>query len=212
MKPKVTIISYGTGNLFSLACSFKYCGAEVLFTDDPLLIEKATLLVIPGVGAFGDCMERLREKKLIAPILNCAKNGTKILGICVGMQMLFDESEEFGYHSGLGLLSGKVMAFPITDSLGNVRRVPHIGWSKLKKNKTDCDSFIFGKIEDGNYCYFAHSYFAVPVNKSNILTTSCYHDICFCSGVQKNNILGCQFHPEKSSEVGLKIIKNFIEM
>ena len=210
MKPKVTIISYGAGNLFSIACSFKYCGAEVVITEDPILIEEAVNLVIPGVGAFGDCMKRLNEKQLIIPILNCAKKGTKILGICIGMQVLFDESEEFGQHKGLGLLSGNVMHFPKIDFSGNVRKVPHIGWSKLSRNNIDRNDSVLNQIKENDYCYFAHSYFAIPKNKNNILANSYYGDFQFCSAVKKNNITGCQFHPEKSGEVGLKIIKNFI--
>lgn len=202
----IAIIDYDMGNLRSVQKAFEKIGATAAATRDPKIIKDASRVVLPGVGAFKDCMKNLEDYGLIDPILKAIESGKPFLGICLGLQLLFEESMEFGTHKGLGVIKGKVVRFPATDN--PEFKVPHMGWNEIKKEK---DSPILGGISDKSYFYFVHSYYAVPDDKAVILTSTDY-DVNFTSSIAKDNIMACQFHPEKSQQVGLKLLKNFNEL
>lgn len=200
----VAIIDYGVGNLFSLLSSFKAIGADAVVTSDPEVIKKAERLVLPGVGAFEDAAKKLRSSGLDKLIIEQTNSGKPLLGICLGMQLLFDESHEYGIHQGLGLISGKVVA--MKGVLPENLKIPHIGWNALKFTKP---SPIFKNISEGDCVYFVHSFYAD--NCDDALIASAEYGIDITAAVQKDNIFGCQFHPEKSGKVGLNILKAFCE-
>lgn len=205
----IAIIDYDMGNLKSVAKAFEKVGAPARVTRDPGVIMDASHVVLPGVGAFRDCIKHLDEFNLISPILKSVKEGKPFLGICLGMQLLFDESMEFGRHQGLGLIKGSVVRFPAaTDSSGLELKVPHMGWNDIKMSK---GSALMKGIHDGAYFYFVHSYYTAPADASVTLTTTGY-GLEFTSAIEKDNIMACQFHPEKSQRVGLKLLKNFSEL
>lgn len=205
----IAIIDYDMGNLKSVAKAFEKVGAPARVTRDPGVIMDASHVVLPGVGAFRDCIKHLDEFNLISPILKSVKEGKPFLGICLGMQLLFDESMEFGRHQGLGLIKGSVLRFPAaTDSGGLELKVPHMGWNDIKMSK---GSALMKGIHDGAYFYFVHSYYTAPSDASVTLTTTGY-GLEFTSAIEKDNIMACQFHPEKSQRVGLKLLKNFSEL
>ena len=200
----IAIIDYGVGNLFSLKSSFEHIGADIIVTGDKDKIKSADKLILPGVGAFKDAAEKLRVNGLDELIKEQAKSGKYMLGICLGMQMLFDKSFEYGEHKGLGLISGKVKPICAPKEY----KIPHIGWNSLKfKNGK---SPIFKDINAGDYAYFVHSFFADECEKNQIAVTDYPDEIT--AAVQKDNVIGTQFHPEKSGEVGLKILKAFTEL
>lgn len=214
MKPVITIVDYGMGNLFSVGRAFEHVGATVEVSDSPETIRNAHSLILPGVGAFADGMVELRARRLIKAIKDYAAGGRPLLGICLGMQLLFDVSEEFGVHEGLGLIPGKVIAISKADSDGHPHKVPHIGWSPLGM-PVSCHSWdgtILGRVAPGSAVYFVHSFTAVPSRPEHRLA-DCYYDGYLVSAtVWMGNIYGCQFHPEKSGEVGLHILKGFLDM
>ncbi len=206
----IAVIDYDMGNLRSVAKGFEKVGAEAIITRDPSEIERASHVVLPGVGAFKDCMHNLEAYKLIDPILASIESGKPFLGICLGLQVLLEESDEFGLHKGLGLIGGRVVHFPIdmkVDSSAGPERlkVPHMGWNAINKQK---ESRLLDGINDGEYFYFVHSYYASPAEESVKLTTSSY-GIEFTSSIEKDNVMAVQFHPEKSQSAGLKVLKNF---
>lgn len=196
----IAIIDYGVGNLFSLTQSLNKIGAENVITSDKTVIKKADKLILPGVGAFGDAIKRLNESGLSDIIKEQAKQGKPLLGICLGMQLLFDKSFEYGTHEGLGLISGQVV--PIKDYVSEVK-IPHMGWNSLKI--VDDNPLLKG-INDGDYVYFVHSFFAKCTEGLSATTD---YGISLTAAVRKNNVYGMQFHPEKSGEVGLRMLKNF---
>jgi glutamine amidotransferase len=198
----IAVINYGLGNLHSVQKAIAYAGGQAEVTDDPETILQAEKVVLPGVGAFADGMSGLVSRGLVSPLKEAALAGKPFLGICLGMQLFFEESEEKGRHQGLGLLKGKVKVF---DQPGI--KIPQIGWNQLKIEK---DSWLMENIQQGSYVYFNHGYYCQPENRSDILTTTMY-GIQFASSVQRENVLGVQFHPEKSQKIGLKIIQNFVE-
>lgn len=201
----IAIVDYGVGNLFSLTCSFRAIGAEAKLTSDRAEIEAADKIVLPGVGAFGDAAKKLFSSGLAEVVIAEAKKGKPILGICLGMQLLFDKSYEYGCHNGLGLIKGEIR--PITDVIPAGYKVPHIGWNALtfpKKNE------LFQYLVEGSYVYFVHSYYATGCDESVIATTE--YGGLLTAAVARGNVYGCQFHPEKSGEVGLKILKAFVEI
>ena len=199
----IAIIDYGVGNLFSLTSSFKAIGEEVVITSDEEIIKKADKLILPGVGAFGDASKKLFDSGLDKVVLEEVKKNKPLLGVCLGMQMLFTESHEFGIHKGLGLIDGKVVYI----DLPNEYKIPHIGWNALHfKNKSP----ILKYINEKDFVYFVHSYHAVDCEESLVATTDYGMEITAI--VQSGNVYGCQFHPEKSGEVGLKILKAFAEI
>ena len=198
------IIDYGVGNLFSLTSSFMKIGEEVIVTSDAETIKNAERIILPGVGAFCDAAKKLRDTGLVPIIAEEIEKGKPLLGICLGMQLLFDKSYEYGEYEGLGFIKGEIV--PISDEVSNLK-IPHMGWNALSFTK---ESPIFKYINDGDYVYFVHSYYADNC-KNNVTATSEY-GINLTASVQKDNVFGCQFHPEKSGETGLKILKAFCEM
>ena len=201
----IAIIDYGIGNLFSVVSSFKYIGQDAVVTSDPEVIRKSDKLILPGVGAFGDAILKLRQTGLDKVIIEEAKNGKPIMGICLGMQLLFEKSYEYGEHDGLGLLKGSVIG--MQGVIDEKLQIPHIGYNALtfKKNHP-----LFKYIKEGDYVYFVHSYYAVDCEDSLLAYAEYDKDITAIVG--KDNVMGCQFHPEKSGNVGLNILKAFSEM
>lgn len=201
----IAIIDYGVGNLFSLISSLKKIGADIVVTADPSVIESADRIILPGVGAFQDAAAKLRDTGLDKVIVKQAQSGKKIMGICLGMQMLFEKSYEYGEHKGLGLLKGNIV--PMLGYIPNNLKIPHIGWNALHFTR---DSNLFKYIKNDDCVYFVHSFFATDCDDSVIATAEYGKEITVA--VQKDNVMGCQFHPEKSGEVGLNILKAFCEM
>lgn len=205
----IAIIDYDMGNLRSVAKAFEKVGATAAATRDPKVMNDASHIVLPGVGAFKDCMRNLEAYGLIDPIAKAVASGKPFLGICLGLQLLFDESSEFGLHKGLGLIPGKVVRFPASkDEAGAELKVPHMGWNEVKKAK---ESPLLEGIDDGTYFYFVHSYYAAPADATVTLTKTGY-GVEFTSSIAKDNVFACQFHPEKSQKAGLKVLKNFSSM
>ena len=211
---KVTIIDYGIGNILSVKRAFEHCGAEVIITDSPQMIENAERLVLPGVGAFADGMAGLRERGLIKIIQEFAKKGRPFLGICLGMQMMLEFGEEFGRHQGLGLIPGIVAKISETGVDGTTHKIPYIGWNTLSlpNVNTDWNHTILNGIELDEAVYFVHSFTAIPLNEGNRLANCYYNGRVISAVIQSHNLYGCQFHPEKSGLVGLRIISNFLNV
>ena len=209
---KVTIIDYGLSNLLSVQHAFAHFGAETVLTDKAEEILAADALVLPGVGAFRDGMDGLERLGLVEPIRAKAAAGTPLLGICLGMQMLFDESEEFGLHKGLGLIPGRVVKIPDTDTDGQPQRVPHISWDPLypAEGREDFSGTALAAVRPGEECYFIHSYEAKPTVAEDRLADTVYGGRKICAAAVHGSVLGCQFHPEKSGPVGLKIVEQFL--
>ena len=199
----IAILDYDMGNLKSVQKAFEHLGLPACVTRKADMIAEADKLVVPGVGAFRDCMGNLEHYKLIEPILKHIKSKKPYLGICLGMQILFTESEEFGNHKGLNVIPGKVLRFPHMPEL----KVPHMGWNQIKKTNAAKDSPLQA-ISDNDYAYFVHSYYVVPEDKKVIASTTDYGQD-FCSSIHKDNIFATQFHPEKSQNIGLKILEAF---
>ena len=199
----VVLIDAGTGNLRSVQKALETIGANVLRTDDPQLVLSGKRVVLPGVGAFGDFMSGLRSRGLEDAIKETARRGVPLLGICVGMQALFDVGEEMGEHAGLALLAGKVVRF--AESLPV--KVPHTGWNQIEFEN---EALLFSGIDPGAYVYFNHSYYCQAWNSSDVTGMTDY-GVRYACAVKRENIFGVQFHPEKSQAVGLRILKNFVE-
>jgi glutamine amidotransferase len=202
---RIVIIDYGMGNLRNVQKAFEHVGvaADISARSQDLL--EADGLVLPGVGAVGDAMDNLREANLADSIRESVTSGRPLIGICLGLQLLFQSSNEMGEHEGLGFLPGHVVRF------GDTLKVPHIGWNQLDFTEHAKHSLLLKGITDHSYAYFVHSYHAIPVDASCTLTTSGY-GIDFVSMVQRNNVFGAQFHPEKSQEVGLSILRNYADI
>jgi len=200
----VAIVDYGVGNLFSLKCSLAAIGAQVVVTSVPAVLEQADHIILPGVGAFEDAAEKLRRSGLDQVLIRLANQGKPLLGICLGMQLLFEKSFEYGEHQGLGLIPGCVV--PMEGKIAPELKIPHIGWNALQFKK---DHPLFSHIHDGDFVYFVHSYYAAQCD-DYVLATAEY-DIPLTAAVAHGNICGCQFHPEKSGKVGLAILKAFVE-
>lgn len=200
----IAIIDYGVGNLFSLTSSLKMIGAKAIITSDKDTILKADKIILPGVGAFGDAVKKLTDCGLDKIIINEAEKGKDIMGICLGMQMLFEKSFEYGEHKGLGLLKGEIV--PMEGNISAELKIPHIGWNALHFKK---ESKLQKYIKENDCVYFVHSYYAENCNNSLVATAEYGKEIT--AMVQKDNIMGCQFHPEKSGNVGLNILKAFCE-
>ena len=202
----IAIIDYGVGNLFSLKSTFSMLGENAVVTGDPEIIKNADRLILPGVGAFEDAAKKLREHGLDEIVKSEANKGKAMLGICLGMQLLFEKSYEYGEHDGLSLIKGSIK--PIRDVVPRTAMIPHIGWNSLKFENGK--SPLFKYINDGDYVYFVHSYYGADCTDSVIATTDYYTPLT--AAVGKDNVLGTQFHPEKSGETGLKILKAFCEI
>lgn len=199
----IVIIDYGVGNLFSLKSSFSKIGADVVVSKDREMIEKADKLVLPGVGAFEDAAKKLQENDMDDWIIQRVHAGVPLLGICLGMQMLFEKSYEFGEHRGLGLLKGEIVPFELPKEM----KIPHIGWNVLNRTR---ESRLLKYVKEGDYVYFVHSYYASGCEESVVATTDYGLDVT--AAVEHGNVFGCQFHPEKSGDVGLNILRAFCEI
>jgi len=205
----IAIIDYGMGNLRSVQKGFEKVGFEAVVTSEPNVVLEADRVVLPGVGAFRDCMKNLEEGGFIEPILRVIREGRPFLGICLGLQLLFTESEEFGLHAGLNVIPGRVVRFPEGMRQDDEElKVPHMGWNQISVKRRPQ---AFAGIPDGAAFYFVHSYYVRPEDPSVVATTTDY-GMEFCSSIWKDNIVATQFHPEKSQEQGLAILKNFGEM
>lgn len=195
----VAIIDYGVGNLRSVEKAFAATGCEAIVTADENELRSAQRLVLPGVGAFGACMKALTERGFDRLVREKAREGTPLLGVCVGMQLLFDESDEFGATTGLGLLRGRVLRFE------NDLVVPHVGWNRIYQKQQHA---LFDGIADGSFCYFVHSFYCEPAD-DGVVAGETEYGVRYASVVASGNICGVQFHPEKSQDVGLRMLKNF---
>jgi glutamine amidotransferase len=217
---RVTIVDY-LGNLGSVSRALEWLGAEPEVTDSPEKIAEASHLILPGDGAFGYGMQQLRDKELVEPLLEFIASGRPFLGICVGMQLLLSESEEFGHHQGLGVIPGRVVPFPADSGAGVSFKVPHIGWSFLHSPNGPSNGpasvppawkgTILADLHTGESVYFVHSFLAVPTDPAHRIADSEYGGETVCAVVGSGNVTGCQFHPEKSGPVGLRILKRFVE-
>ena len=203
----IAVIDYGVGNLFSLKSSFAALGADICVTKDYADIAAADKIVLPGVGAFGDAAKKLKSANLDKVLIEEAKAGKPILGICLGMQLLFEKSFEYGVHSGLGLIQGTIR--PIAEVCKRPVKIPHMGWNSLELGLNKHQ--IFKYINSGDYVYFVHSFCACECKENTIASTN-YGGIGITAAAADNNVIGCQFHPEKSGKIGLKILKAFCEM
>ena len=200
----IAVVDYGVGNLFSLCCSLSRIGADTKVTSDPAEIRNAEKIILPGVGAFADAAQKLRDSGLDKVIMEEAAKGKEIMGICLGMQLLFEKSYEFGEHTGLGLLKGSVIGMEGT--IPAALKIPHIGWNALHFQK---ESKLLKYIKEGDCVYFVHSFYVDPGAESVVATAE--YGKFVTAAVQKGNVMGCQFHPEKSGEVGLNILRAFCE-
>lgn len=212
--PEVAIIDYGMGNLLSVRRGLEHCGARVTVTAEPSAILSASRVVLPGVGAFADGMNELRGTGLDAVVREVAARGIPLLGICLGMQMLLDESEEFGITAGLGLIPGRVVPVPSTTSEGRAQKIPHIGWNALLL-PPGCASWkgtLLDEVKPGEAVYFVHSFMANPTDLTHRVADCLYGGRSISATIRRDNVHGCQFHPEKSGEVGLKVLRRFLSL
>jgi len=210
--PEVAVIDYGVGNLLSVQRGFERCGAVVSMTPDPSTILSAPRVVLPGVGAFRNGMAELVRRGLDQVVREVAARGTPLLGICLGMQMLLDTSEEFGTTAGLGLIPGRVIPVPATTSVGERQKIPHIGWGELipAEGRKDWKGTVLAQVGEYEAVYFVHSFMASPDSTEHRLADCLYGGQRVSASIGKSNIFGCQFHPEKSGEVGLNVLRQFL--
>lgn len=214
MKADVVVIDYGVGNLLSVSRGLEHCGASVLVSNDPEIILAAPRIVLPGVGAFRDAMAELHRRNLDDVVHTFVRKGKPLLGICLGMQLLLDESEEFGVTAGLGLIPGRVIPIPTTTTDGLVQKVPHIGWSELSLPdvRSSWDDTLLQGMSANEAFYFVHSFMAAPEDPSHRVAECKYGGASVSAVIGRANIHGCQFHPEKSGTVGLKVLKRFLSV
>jgi len=204
----ITIIDYEMGNLRSVEKAFESLGFAVRVSADPADVATTDKLVLPGVGAFRDCIGNLKKAGFVEPLRTHVAAGKPLLGICVGMQMLFDESEEFGRHMGLGLIPGRVRRFPTgMVEAGETLKVPHMGWNSLLLRRPDAP--LLAGVVDSSYVYFVHSYYCDAADPAVVAASCTYGDVTFAAAVWQDNIMATQFHPEKSQAIGLQIFDNF---
>ena len=201
----LAIIDYGVGNLFSLKCSLNKIGVDAVVTNDIDTIRSADRIILPGVGAFGDAAKKLQASGLVPVIKEETENGKPLMGICLGMQLLFEKGYEYGEHEGLGLIKGNVV--PLQGKIYSSLQIPHMGWNALDFK---AESPLFKYINNGDFVYFVHSYYATACDENTLATSEYSIPVTACVG--RGNIYGCQFHPEKSGETGLNILKAFCEI
>lgn len=208
----IVVIDYGLGNIRSVMRALAHENVEARLTADPKEILSATKVILPGVGAFADGMQGLKDRGLIDPVLSYIASGRPFLGICLGMQMLFESAEEFGHHLGLGVIPGVVSLIPKSDINGGPMKIPHMGWSPLllPQGRESWSNGILEGIKESSSVYFVHSYAGMPTNQNDRLANTSYGGHLILAAIQRGNLFGCQFHPEKSGPVGLKIIRNFL--
>ena len=209
----MTIIDYGGGNLLNVIRAFRACGADVTVAERPEVAARAGRLVFPGVGAFADAMQELKRRDMVSAIKSFASAGNPFLGICLGMQMMLDESDEFGLTRGLSLIPGRVVPVPATGHDGRPHKIPHIGWNELyKRSESDWAGTLLDGIDEGVSAYFVHSYMAAPADPAQSIAHCYYGAHPVCAVVGAGVTFGCQFHPEKSGPVGLRMISNFLSL
>lgn len=204
---RLVLLDYGIGNIHSVAKALRAAGGEPELTADPSVVKHADRLVVPGVGAFADCVGSLRSRGMDAPIVEFIKSGKPFLGICVGMQMLFEESFEFGTHRGLGVIEGSVDR--LKEAAGV--KIPHIGWNGIQSSR-DWSGTLLEGCTPGDKLYFVHSFAVTPTKESDRLADALYGPNRICAAIQKDNVMGTQFHPEKSGDLGLKILRRFVTL
>ena len=211
---EVAVIDYGVGNLLSVRRGLEHCGAVVTMTADPDVILSAPRVILPGVGAFADGMAGLCRDGLDAVVREVAARGVPLLGICLGMQMLLDESDEFGITPGLGLIPGRVVPVPSTTTDGYLQKIPHIGWNvlALPQGLESWDGTLLQEVKSGEAVYFVHSFMANPSSPSHRIADCLYGGVSISAAIGRENIFGCQFHPEKSGEVGLTVLRRFLSI
>lgn len=210
---QVAVIDYGMGNLFSVKRACEQAGLYAVITADKSIIMNSDGVILPGVGAFGDAMESLEKKDIISPLKDFVKGGKPLMAICLGMQLLMSESEEFGHHKGLNIIEGSVVGFPVKNKEGGKIKVPHVGWNKIlqpsSEDLTYWNASPLKNIMNGEFMYFVHSYYVVPLDKKSVLSTTTYEETQFCSSICRHNVFACQYHPEKSAANGIKIYKDW---
>lgn len=219
-RPAVVIADYGMGNLFSIERAVRYVGGKCEITDNPVKIARADRLILPGVGAFGEGMRQLKENGMVDAIYEFVQKGRPMLGICLGMQLLLSESCEFGVHKGLELIQGKVVPLTESKSGNRVLKIPHIGWNQINApvirnlligdNSDMWKGTILNGLKPGTHFYFVHSFRCMPEDPERIIAETVYGEDRFCSVVNKDNVWGCQFHPERSGEKGLQVYKQYV--
>lgn len=214
MTPRVTVVDYGASNLLNVVRALEHCGAKVIIADQPESVIEADRLILPGVGAFADGMAGLKLKNFVEPLKFFCQKGNPFLGICLGMQLMLDSSDEFGHHKGLGLIPGKVTHIPPQGTNGEPHKIPHIGWNELQYPgpNESWERTLFSSLKPGEPMYFVHSFMAVPNDNHHRLADCNYNGQTICAAVRSGNMTGCQFHPEKSGEPGLQIIQDFINI
>lgn len=207
---RIQIIDYGLGNLFSIEQALQSVGAKTVVSHSMDDLTAADGIVLPGVGAFGNAMQKLREMNIVEPLRAAVKAGKSLMGICLGMQLLFDESEEFGNHEGLGILPGKIQRIPDQTEADQKLRVPNVGWNTVSRSDSAANDVMDG-IPSESFFYFVHSYFCAPSNDDDWLLETQYGKVRYCCAARRDKILGVQFHPEKSGPMGLKLYHNWIQ-
>lgn len=205
---KIAIIDYQLSNLFSVKHAFDYLKINSEITSDKSILSRVDAAILPGVGAFGDALDNLKKLDLTDPIKEFIKSGKPFMGVCLGMQLLFSESEEFGIHQGLNIVKGKVKKFSDAD---RPIKVPQIGWNQILKVNDKWNNSPLKKIKSGEFMYFVHSYLCLPDDKSIILSETIYENIKYCSSLLKDNVFATQFHPEKSGQEGIKIYRDWLK-
>ena len=210
--PRVAIVDFKLGNLFSVYEACKHTGLDAVLTSDPKIISQSDGVILPGVGAFGDAMNFMRDHGLDFAVTDFIKTGKPFLGICLGMQLLCDDSQEFGHSRGLGIVPGRVTKLPVQKQDEVILKIPQVGWNQIHSptNTLDCwTDTPLADIPNGSYFYFVHSFYCAHIPEENILTQTTYGDVTYCSGLRFGNAYAFQFHPEKSSELGLRIYSNW---
>jgi len=209
---QVALIDYEMGNMFSVKRACEYAGLKPIITSDKSVIMNSDAAILPGVGAFGDAMKNLKKLDLISPIKEFIASGKPFMGICMGMQLLLSESEEFGNHRGLNIIEGSVVRFPSNNGKGQKIKVPQVGWNRIfqvSANVEDWSKSPLKNTRNGEFMYFVHSYYSVPSNNEVVLTNTTYEVTKFCSSILYNNVFAVQYHPEKSAAEGIKMYKNW---
>jgi len=206
---KVVIVDYGVGNLYSVKNACRQVGLPVDISGAPAVVASADAAVLPGIGAFGDAMATLRRLDLVGPLRDLVAAGRPVFGVCLGLQLLMSESYEFGLHRGLGLIEGTVTHLGRPRAGGDVLKVPHVGWTRIDAADRAWTGTMLDGVVDGSYMYFVHSYRVEPADPSLVLSYSTYGDVRFCSSIQSGNLFACQFHPERSTHLGLRLYANF---